>query len=221
MGLLKIGRNSRLRWRDYNYASGFDLTVTYSDGQGQDNDGTLRYGQNLVVDGAALGIPVDFSLSPAVAKLLRRNRDLIEARLPAIEGSLSRHREFFFAEANWKHSTLSHGFLFNVVAESTLSPKQLDDVLRTTEADPKVQNLAATYRGSIKFLDERMKAVMGSRIQQWWFVAWCVFRAGALLISVDAVLVAGTISGGGTAATSLDYGTSLLRSRLTTALRSA
>lgn len=221
MGILKIQRNSNLRWRDYNYASGFDLSVTYSDGQGQDSDGTLRYGQNLVVDGEALGIPADFSLSPAVAKLLRRNRDLIEARLPAFEGSLSRHREFFFAEATWKHSTLSHGFLFNVVAESTLSPKQLDHVLRTTELDPKVQNLAATYRGSIECLEQRMKAVMGSRVQQWWFVAWCAFSTRALFAGADPAFFAGTTSGDETVATLLDYTISRLLSRLTIALRSA
>lgn len=172
MATVRIGRNSNLKWRDYNYSSGFNVTFTWNDGQSTDSDITHQSVKSLIRSGAEVGIRSDFRLSPGLARILRHNRKLIEGRLPEVELGLERHRTWFTNESNWKHHTLSHAFLFDVVSNSNLSMEELDNVLQSTESDGKVRNLVTNYHGSMLFLQERMKAVMTSRIHQWWYLLW-------------------------------------------------
>lgn len=174
VGALQISRNSDVTWRGYRYGSGFRVTIAYGDGQGQDSEGELLYDQRLTVEADALGIPSDFSLSAAVAKLFHRNRAVIQARLPQLENLLKTHREYFFNLAEWKQRTLSHSFLFDVVAEDGLPLKELEHVVQTRERDENVQNLVSTHRGSIVYLEERMNIVNRSQVHQWCvFVCFC------------------------------------------------
>lgn len=172
LGRLTIGRNSGLCWKGYNFSSGFEVKITYNDGEGQESDGQVRYGQHLVLTAEDLGITSDFRLTSTLAKLLRRNRDIIETRLPIIDDSLTHHREYFFNQAQWKNFTLSHSFLFDIVANDTLSSEELDDILHSTEKDSKVKNITRNYSGAILYLHERRATVMRSRITQWWFMFW-------------------------------------------------
>ncbi|KAK4705968.1 hypothetical protein P7C70_g240, partial [Phenoliferia sp. Uapishka_3] len=171
-GVLRISRNSDVTWRGYPYASGFRVTISYADGQGQDSMGALRYDEHLTLDVEALGIPPDFSLSPAAAKLLRRNRDVIEAGLPRVEGALQKHRDHFRQMDEWKQGTLSHSFLFDVGTEDSLSLEDIDQVVQNQEKSPKIRQLASTHRGSLTYLQERKQAIGRSQIHQWWFVLW-------------------------------------------------
>ncbi|KAI5474993.1 hypothetical protein MNV49_002116 [Pseudohyphozyma bogoriensis] len=171
-GVLRIDRNSAVTWRGYNYSSGFRVHITYSDGQGQDGAGQVHRCQKLTLDGSALGLTTDFGLTPRLAKLFRHNREMLEARIFHIENILCSHREYFQALAEWKHRTLSHSFLFNVVAEDQLSRKQLEHVLQSTEEDPRVREMASTWRASIELACERMKSTGKSRVHSWWFIFW-------------------------------------------------
>ncbi|ORY68070.1 hypothetical protein BCR35DRAFT_326470 [Leucosporidium creatinivorum] len=172
IGTISIRRNSELTWNGYNFASGFEVSISYVDGQSQDSDGGIRYGQHLTLDAAGMGITDDFSLCTSVAKLFRRNKDLVDARMPLLESTLARHRDFFRAEAEAKHRALSHSFLFDVVADDTLSVVQLEKVLAEREKSSVVREMVQRYGASLTFLEERMAAVRSSRVRAWWYLLW-------------------------------------------------
>ncbi|KAM0756390.1 hypothetical protein T439DRAFT_308870 [Meredithblackwellia eburnea MCA 4105] len=167
---LSINRNSSVRWQGYNYSSGFNVTFTYQDGQGVDSAGQIRHEQHLTLDGSAFGITSDFILNHNLSKLFRQNQDAIRRRVPLIEGLLSSHRDFFRRLHDSKAHTLSYCFLLDVAGEDSLSKKELEILLRNQERDPRVQNMPATHRASITYLEERMKVVNRSLANQWWFL---------------------------------------------------
>lgn len=172
IGTLNIRRNSELKWNEYNYSSGFEVSISYVDGQGQDSDGGIRYGQHLTLGAAGVGITDDFALCTSVAKLFRRNRDLIDTGMHILESTLARHRDFFRAEAEAKHQALSHSFLFDVVAEDSLSVTELEALLRGREKSRVVRDMVQRYGASLTFLEERMASVRSSRIRAWWYLLW-------------------------------------------------
>lgn len=171
LGLVQIERNSDVEWRGYRFASGFRLTLAYADGQGQDSTGAVRHDERIVLSGEALGIPSDFSLSPAVANLLRRNRAIIEARLPHVASLVDAHREYFRAVDDWKARTLSHAFMFDVATNSALEVDALELAVQR-EASPAVRALASTHAGALTCLEERKRAVGRSTVHEWWFLLW-------------------------------------------------
>lgn len=171
-GILRIKRNSNVTWRGYNYSSGFKITISYSDGEGIDAAGNQVGRQSTTIDGDVLGISPDFKLTSSIAKLLRRNRALIDTRIPLIESLLGMHRDYFAELAATKHRVLSHAFLFNVVAADELSRKELANVLGDTEDNGAIQKLTESYRGAVQYTVERMSAVNAGVVNQWWF---CLF----------------------------------------------
>lgn len=172
IGTLNIRRNSERKWNGYNHASGFEVGISYVDGQGQDSDGGVHYGQHLTLDSAGMGLTDDFDLCTSVAKLFRRNRDLIDTRMPILQATLARHRDFFRAEADAKHQALSHSFLFDVVAEDSLSVAELETMLKGREKSRVVREMVQRYGASLTFLEERMTSVKSSRIRAWWYLLW-------------------------------------------------
>lgn len=171
-GTLEIERNSVVRWRGYNYASGFGVVIKCRDGQGLSGDGTRIYQQRLTIDAEAIGIPPDFSLSEGLINLFKFNYELVQERLPGVEAKLKAHRSHFGEEMKWKEETLSYGFLLNVLAESDLNLEELDRVLREGEKEGKVKELVGRYRASLILLEERMAFVSGSLVLQFWYTLW-------------------------------------------------
>jgi hypothetical protein len=171
-GTLRIERNSTFLWQGYNHSSGFSVKVEYVDGAGVDRDGRPQKNLHLTLPGAEFGVLDDFTLTQPLAALFRRNRSLIEQRLPLVEKQLQRHRDFFLREAEKKHQTLSHSFLLTVFAEDSLALDELDYLLRSTEKNEKVRNLARTYRALFTRLEERMDAVKADGVRGWWALFW-------------------------------------------------
>ncbi|GAA6064386.1 hypothetical protein JCM10212_002919 [Sporobolomyces blumeae] len=169
---LTIGRNSTFKWRGYNHASGFDVSLEYTDGYGLDVNGKTRSNMSLTVTGTDTGISSDFALTRALACLLQRNREIVEERLPLVEDALRTRRRYFADEAAEKSRVLSHGFLTSVYAEPVSSVAELDQRLRAKEQNSDVQNLVRTYPTTFRCLEERMQSVLGSRLRAWWFVLW-------------------------------------------------
>ncbi|BGP20057.1 hypothetical protein JCM10213v2_008192 [Rhodosporidiobolus nylandii] len=170
-GRLRIERNSTFLWRGYNCSSGFEIFLDYEDGDGPDRDGRHRTTQRLTLNGADFGVYDAFALNEHLATLFRRNRAVIEGRLPLIQSKLEQHRGYFRREAEAKHRTLSHSFLLSVFAEPRLSVEQLDDLLRSTEHNNKVRGMVRTYRALFRRLEERMHAVEEG-LRGWWYVVF-------------------------------------------------
>lgn len=172
LGKLSIGRKSAVEWNGYNYSSGFNITLSYTDGQGSDGSGRFSKDQRLTLDAAQLGISDNFALTSSLAILFRRNKDLLEARLPPIEETLLRHRDFFRAEAEQKQRVLSYGFLFDVVGQDGLSVQEMEKLIESRQKTEEVRELVKRYGASLRYLDERMASVRSSRMRAWWFLLW-------------------------------------------------
>lgn len=169
---LKIGRNSSFVWQGHNCSSGFEVSLEWRNGVGIGSNGKLRSDFELVLPGNQCGVGSDFAITRYLATLFRDNRRIIEHRLPLIEDALERHRRFFAQEADSKRRTLSYEFLFSVFAEDRLSSQELDLELRRIETNEKVRNLVTNHPATFRSLEERMKAVAGSRIRAWWFIVF-------------------------------------------------
>ncbi|GAA5844290.1 hypothetical protein JCM9279_001756 [Rhodotorula babjevae] len=172
MAVVQLKRNSDFAWRGYKYASGFEISLEYADGDGIGEGGRQVRGQRLVLTGPQLGVLDDYQLTPELALLLRRNRVLVEQGLPAVERALLEHRNFFRREADLKRRTLSYSFLLKVFVDDSLSSSGLDAVLRSSERNPFVQELARAHKASTTRLEERMRAVSSDKVRAWWYIVW-------------------------------------------------
>lgn len=158
------------QWRGYNFSSGFEVSLEYRDGESVDARGRLRTGQRLVLSGPQIGVLPDFSLTQGLAALFRLNRQLIDERLPEVERHMRQYRDFFRHEADLKTSVLSRHFLLSIFADDCLSTEDLDRLLRTTEENPKVQQMCSLHRATFRHLEERMSAVADNAVRTWWFL---------------------------------------------------
>ncbi|KPV73435.1 uncharacterized protein RHOBADRAFT_55175 [Rhodotorula graminis WP1] len=172
MAAVRLKRNSTFAWRGYQFASGFEVSLEYADGEGSSGDGRSVQGQRLVLTGPQAGVSDDFQLTHELALLLRRNRVLVEQRLPVVERSLIDHRDYFRREADLKRRTLSYSFLLKVFADDRLSLDELDAVLRSSEQNPSVQQLARSHKASTTRLEQRMRAVSDDKVRAWWYLVW-------------------------------------------------
>ncbi|GAA5984952.1 hypothetical protein JCM11641_005596 [Rhodosporidiobolus odoratus] len=171
-GTLRIDRNSSFCWQNHNCSSGFDVTIQYADGDGVDRDGRHRLDQRLTLPGPDFGVfDGDYTLNQVLATLFRENRSVIEHRLPRLLAKLHDHRRFFRYEAERKHRALSHSFLLSVFAEDQ-STSDLEELLRATEQNPKIQAMATLHHSLFLQLEERMAAVKASDTRGWWYLCW-------------------------------------------------
>lgn len=171
--VLRTTRNSPVTWgeKNYNYSSGFQISLHYSDGEYVDSKGQLITDHRLVLSGVDYGIDDDdYRMTRRLAHFLRSNRTLIDQRLPGIIDLLQTHQDYHRIEAERKALTLSYEFTFNVFANASLSPSDLDRTLKATEWNPVLKNLAPRHHASILYLEERMKLVNRSKAEKFWFL---------------------------------------------------
>ncbi|GAA5821147.1 hypothetical protein JCM11251_001986 [Rhodosporidiobolus azoricus] len=169
---LRIDRNSTFVWRGMNCSSGFHVKLEYGDGVGPDRDGRPTKHQKLVLPGSHFGIFDDFNLNQPLATLLRRNRLIIDRRLPEVDARLQEHRDFFRLEAEKKHRILTHSFFLTIFAEDRQSISQLDFLLHKTEHNPKVRTMAKRYKALFERMEGRMEAVKANDLRGWWYLVW-------------------------------------------------
>lgn len=172
-GTLKIARNTPCLFQGYNFGSGFAVSIEYSDGESTNPDGSIQRGLRTVLSGYELGLTDEFRLTPAVAQLLRHNRETVETRIGIVEEQLRAHRDYDRLESTWKQSTLSYASLLRVLGEtSSLSRPGLGAAL-DLEPNPLVRQLVYNHSGAITYLYERLATVsLDSSVRAWWYVFW-------------------------------------------------
>lgn len=173
-GTLRIARRE-LGWHGaaYNFASGFEVTVTYAEGTRQDPEGLTRVRKPLTVDGTtAFGLHDDFRLTSEVAHFLRANEQLLHSRLGIVERQLQQYRDGYANEAVRKRETLDYSFLTDVFDAPTLDRVKLRKSLEAVTQRSSVQQLPRRYRGSMTMLHERLLHVNQSPVHKWWWLFW-------------------------------------------------
>ncbi|KAG0221903.1 hypothetical protein BGW41_006422 [Actinomortierella wolfii] len=171
-GLFTIHRKKTSTWKGHNMNPGFSVTITYTDGEVSDPQGSPQLFHETTIGHSIIGITRDFQLTPALAKLLRDNQELIRAGLPKVHKVMRAYKDHYRREAHHKDKTLSYGFFLNIYDNPTLRRNELGPVLMATEENPLLRFPGRELATTIQFLYERMACVHSSVCHQWWYLFW-------------------------------------------------
>ncbi|KAI8347282.1 hypothetical protein B0O80DRAFT_373018, partial [Mortierella sp. GBAus27b] len=171
-GLFTIHRKKMSSWKGHNMNPGFSVTITYSDGEVQDPQGSYQLPHETTIGHDVIGITRDFQLSPALSRLLRDNHALINREVRKVKKVMQAYQAHYREEALRKEATLSYDFFISVYDNPTLKKKEIGPLLAATEGNPKVRHPPPQVAEAIDFLYERMAAVNRTRCHQWWYLFW-------------------------------------------------
>ncbi|KAF9204066.1 hypothetical protein BGZ49_005733 [Haplosporangium sp. Z 27] len=171
-GLFTIHRKKMSSWQGHNMNPGFSVTITYSDGEVQDPEGSSQLLHEVTIGHDVIGITRDFQLTPALARLLRDNHALVSRGVKKVKKVMEAYQAHYRNEARRKDETLSYDFFINVYDNPNLKRKELEPLLLATEENPKVRHPSPQVTTAINFLYERMSAVNRTRCHQWWYLFW-------------------------------------------------
>ncbi|KAF9971578.1 hypothetical protein BGZ65_010339 [Modicella reniformis] len=171
-GLFTIHRKKMSNWKGHNMNPGFSVTITYSDGEVQDPEGSSQLLHETTIGHDIIGITRDFQLTPALTRLLRDNHGLITREVRKVKKVMQAYQAHYRDEALRKDATLSYDFFINVYDNPTLKKKELEPLLMATEGNPKMRHPTPQMTEAIEFLYERMGVVNRTRCHQWWYLFW-------------------------------------------------
>ncbi|KAG0253358.1 hypothetical protein DFQ27_007447 [Actinomortierella ambigua] len=171
-GLFTIHRKKTSTWKGHNMNPGFSVTITYTDGEISDPQGSPQLFHETTIGHSIIGITRDFQVTPALAKLLRDNHELIRRNLPKVHKVMRAYKDHYRREAHHKDETLSYGFFLNIYDNPTLRQSELGPVLMATEENSLLRFPDRELTTTIQFLYERMAMVHSSICHQWWYLFW-------------------------------------------------
>ncbi|KAF9111773.1 hypothetical protein BGX27_004459 [Mortierella sp. AM989] len=171
-GLFTIHRKKTSSWQGHNMNPGFSVTITYSDGEMQDPEGSSQLLHETTIGHDIIGITRDFQVTPALARLLRDNHALVSRGAKKVKKVMEAYQAHYRNEARRKDETLSYDFFINVYDNPTLKQKDFEPLLLATEENPKIRCPSSQVTLAINFLYERMRAVNRTRCHQWWYLFW-------------------------------------------------
>ncbi|KAF9123896.1 hypothetical protein BGW39_008610 [Mortierella sp. 14UC] len=171
-GLFTIHRKKMSSWQGHNMNPGFLVTITYSDGEIQDPEGSSQLLHETTIGHEVIGITRDFQVTPSLARLLRDNHALISRGVRKVKKVMQAYQNHYRNEALRKDATLSYAFFINVYDNPNLKQRELEPLLRATEENPKVVEPSRQVSTAIQYLYERMGAVNRTRCHQWWYLFW-------------------------------------------------
>lgn len=131
----------------------------------------LTYTRDVQVDGATIGLDLDFDLTPQLARFLALNRELIHDRLHHVDHAIRDYRRRTRRETRAKHDTLTYQFLSSVYC----SPKELHHLIETLseqEKDVRVRQTFEEHEDALIAANERMDFVNRSEATAWWYLYW-------------------------------------------------
>ncbi|KAF9562036.1 hypothetical protein EC968_005397 [Mortierella alpina] len=171
-GLFTIHRKKMSSWQGHNMNPGFSVTITYSEGELQDPEGSSQLLHETTISHDVIGITRDFQVTPSLARLLLDNHALISRGVKKVKKVMKSYQEHYRNEALRKDATLSYDFFINVYDNPTLKQKELEPLLLATEENPRIRQPSEQVSLAVKYLYERMTAVNRTRCHQWWYLFW-------------------------------------------------
>ncbi|CAE6445855.1 unnamed protein product [Rhizoctonia solani] len=152
-----IRRQGSLEWNGVNLASGFDVSLEYS--------------EKLTLDGSLIGLNVGLELTPQLARFLLLNKVTLEPRIPAYLNALRGYRTHALNEVESKLETLSYGFITTPYA-SPMDSASVVHILAQNETNVRVRDLSISYEHTFQTMDERMRYTGQGPVEAWWFLFW-------------------------------------------------
>lgn len=155
---LRIKRRGYFIWGGVDMGSGFDVELVYS--------------KHVIKDGNILGLDGDFDLTPALARFLKLNENIIHIQARHLRSVLDDFRQNLQAEIEAKVNALTYGFLSDVYNRSNLTPSQLLSIVMEKERDLRVRQLMLGSEDAIIAAHERMQVVTRCEVTTWWYLFW-------------------------------------------------
>ncbi|KAH9812839.1 hypothetical protein DFH28DRAFT_395024 [Melampsora americana] len=169
-GILKIRRNCDLRWRGYNYNSGFDVTINYCDGQSTKPNGFITSKINYTRNAHSIGLLDDFKVSPDLARIFQDNKHIISTKIGSIQTHLKSRRDYFATQFAWKLNTMSYSFLLNLlIREENVTVASLTQHIKSEEVDSKMRCFPEVCRGSLRAVEDRLQFIHKNKLTRWWY----------------------------------------------------
>ncbi|PWN89441.1 hypothetical protein FA10DRAFT_145352 [Acaromyces ingoldii] len=172
-GTLRVKRKEHAAWPTYNFASGFDVEITYTSGQRQDPEGLTVDRISRTIDGAtAFGLHNTFALTRQVKRFLRDNQSVLEVRMPLLRDMLQNYRDDFVREAIQKEKIMDYAFLTDIFDRPCLTLPELRACFETNSSSAAIRGFPHRYRAATNILFERLNAINRSKVHQWWWLYW-------------------------------------------------
>ena len=153
----KLKQRGDLVYENMQLSSGFDVELTYSRG--------------VSLNGDAIGLALDFNLSPALARFLSQNEAIVRQQLPRLEAIVQSYRNNLWLECQAKAEVLSYRFLISVYNKPQPYAQVLGTVVKE-ETDSRVQRLFTENEEALSITFKRFSAVMKNPITVWWYIFW-------------------------------------------------
>ncbi|CAO1630349.1 unnamed protein product [Parajaminaea phylloscopi] len=173
-GVLEVKVKDFVAWEDYNFASGFEVFVHYSNGQRVDARGSSCVRHKVSVSAArAFALPDDFRPCETVATFLHANEKTWSSRLPDIVDRLRKYRQSFHREAHNKRDVMDYSFLTDIFEDGQhLSQGELIKVFHDSSSVKALQNLPNHFPGTISLLYQRLSHLRRSDVHAYWWLWW-------------------------------------------------
>lgn len=172
-GKLSIRIKDFLSWDEYNFASGFEVFVKFSNGQRLDPEGATWVTHRVKVPAAEVfGLQDAFIMTPELGQLFYYNDHILQSRLPEMRDLLKRYRHHFFHEAQRKREIMKYSFLCDVFDNSHLPPTSINSAFKASSSIPSVQDLPSRYPSCISSLYERLAHIRKSPAHTYWYLFW-------------------------------------------------
>lgn len=172
-GILTIQRKIGPTMGDYSFESGFDVFVTYKQGQRRDAGGLSMIRKSLTVDAAAaFGLRDDFEYSPSLQQFFNDNHSIITLRSPQMAQILQNYRMRFYREALEKRKTMQYAFLTEIFDTPSYTIKEMEKEFGCSKGNTAVRQLPLRYKAASTMLVQRMAHVRQSHVHQWWYIFW-------------------------------------------------
>ncbi|PWN32852.1 uncharacterized protein FA14DRAFT_110116, partial [Meira miltonrushii] len=172
-GILTIQRKIGPNAGGYSFESGFDVFVTYAQGQRRDEGGLSVVRKSLTVDAAAaFGLRDDFEYSPSLEQFFNDNYSIITLRYPQMAQLLQNYRVCFYREALEKRKTMQYAFLTEIFDTPSYSIKEMEKDFGCSKGNAVVRQLPVRYKAASTMLVQRMAHVRKTQVHQWWYIFW-------------------------------------------------
>jgi hypothetical protein len=158
--------------QELNVGRGFNCTITYHDGEGQDEEGEWHRNQSTTIGHDKLGINNTFTMTPDLQRLLGPHQAIIERHWAPMLQLHERYRNFYFSEFARKEATLSYGFWYYVYNHSRVSPDLMVAALRQAEHHAAVRAIPDKYRDEIAMVYAKLAFFRCHPGVSVWFCFW-------------------------------------------------
>lgn len=174
MGVLRVKIKESVEWERYNFASGFEVAIHFSQGVRMDAAGPSQIKHKIDVAAAqAFGLHDDFSMSPTTLRFFDDNDTILRARMPTMRSMLRRYRIHFMNEASAKQSVMKYSFLTDIFdGGMDLTQEQVTEAFRASSDSPALQTFPQRFPGTMALLYERLAHLRRSDVHTYWWLWW-------------------------------------------------